>query len=85
MTSELKPCPFCGEPEYISEFEIGHGVYCDRCLSQAASVEAWNRRAPSPAVAQLIDVSKRGVEDCDGMYYFELKKSIAAVDKEMQS
>jgi hypothetical protein len=59
---ELKPCPFCGgEADILTCF-----VMCLRCGSRGAirgeeesrlvdPIEAWNRRAPSPAVQRVVE------------------------------
>lgn len=55
MTSELKPCPFCGGEAglYISPAKYGWKyAFCKKCFSsmddydtEAEAVEAWNTRA----------------------------------------
>lgn len=47
---DLKPCPFCGAEAYRSLWD--ETVLCSAgCRDDATSIDAWNRRAPSPAPA----------------------------------
>jgi len=53
MTSELKPCPFCGH-KYIIDQASGmqaarKRVACGQCGATVVSVKAWNCRAPAAA------------------------------------
>lgn len=46
MTSELKPCPFCGCERIL---KLGDGaVQCSGCDVEAATPDIWNRRAEQP-------------------------------------
>ena len=61
MTSELRPCPFCGYPAHIRTLETAHGstLYSVACPTEGCygflcetyfdlleqAVAAWNRRA----------------------------------------
>jgi len=72
MTSELKPCPFCGSEAQQRSSVIERGDYgdtirynvgCPQCDASAGwddyedvAVSAWNRRAPSEAVGLLREV-----------------------------
>jgi hypothetical protein len=93
VTSEFKACPFCG-----SEANRGyHNVFgtrarcsstgCDACV-QWICIGDWNRRAPSPAVARLVEACKAILPHIkppmivDHMKFLE---ALAAVEKEMQS
>lgn len=61
MSEELKPCPFCGS-ENAAPYAVKscHSVLCVACggegpeaESEAAAIEAWNRRAlPEPPKEQ---------------------------------
>ena len=55
MTDELKPCPFCGEQEFISVRNgmnaVAAWVICNNCGcygptedTKAEAITAWNRR-----------------------------------------
>lgn len=61
MSSELKPCPFCGgvaEHRPKGTFNPPF-VECRRgCGATAFSGEMWNTRAPSPAVKALVEACK---------------------------
>lgn len=51
MTSELKPCPFCGgkaDPEGWSSIDR-KGPACDDCYASADTIERWNTRATPSA------------------------------------
>lgn len=70
MSSELKPCPFCGsEAELVVRYSVDYDqdVYYARCkkcdatidfFSHSAAVEAWNRRAER--TAKVTDTWKIG-------------------------
>jgi len=73
MTSELKPCPFCGSEAQQRSSVIERGDYgdtirynvgCPQCDASAGwddyedvAVSAWNRRAPSEAATPFEVVS----------------------------
>lgn len=55
MQTELKPCPFCGEPPELCEWLKGWSIDClnDNCLvhpdtpifgMRGEAIEAWNKR-----------------------------------------
>lgn len=56
MSSNLKPCPFCGGQAVLEELGWPHHVYCTECGAKVTSckfekdgeleaIEKWNRRA----------------------------------------
>lgn len=57
MNTELKPCPFCGEPEAYVVFPDENELYFVRCgnidcqaegpvdLGESGAIERWNERA----------------------------------------
>lgn len=55
MPEELKPCPFCGEKDFLEETELDGGrttcVWCNHCGSQGPYADnekiakkLWNKR-----------------------------------------
>lgn len=87
MSSELKPCPFCG-----GEAREGvHGVYCQRCYAQSAStrlghdvnVANWNRRAASPAVKALVETANQYLSICDNPTLDAFTEALEAVEREI--
>ena len=93
MTSELKACPApgCGAPALETETD---NTCCshDGCqLSWAWFKKAtWNRRAPSPAVARLVEACQglielqRGVGGPKPEEVRKAQAALAAVEKEIQ-
>ena len=95
MTSELKACPApgCGAPALETETD---NTCCshDGCqLSWAWFKKAtWNRRAPSPAVARLVEACRKVTPYIDPPAWHdkmiqegqEFLEALAAVEKEMQ-
>lgn len=64
MSGTLKDCPFCGQPASLVGWGEGTGyrvhVECNscrnataRCSHDSQAVSMWNRRVPSPEVAEL--------------------------------
>ena len=56
---KLWPCPFCGGEARIIAVDYLCGtehpiLACSGCQAEAVSAEAWNRRTPPPATADLI-------------------------------
>lgn len=51
MSSELKPCPFCGSEAEIETPSVIAAVFCNRCSAAVVSdtakeaINAWNQRA----------------------------------------
>jgi Lar family restriction alleviation protein len=68
MSKTLKPCPFCGNTDVCvyTTRDGEHEVVCagsNGCSSstghspaRARVVDAWNRRAPDPALAEAVAV-----------------------------
>ena len=64
MSSELKPCPFCGSKNV--RFKSGeHGVGCARCKARGSiapneemSLDMWNRRADKVKVVARISLDE---------------------------
>lgn len=56
---ELKPCPFCGFPQEPNGRAIVDANHDDWCplnnIELVASFRNWNRRAPAPNVAQVVE------------------------------
>ena len=58
--ADLKPCPFCGEPvepwNWLVDGCSSHGCACyDMARDGCTTVAKWNRRAPSPAVREVVN------------------------------
>lgn len=100
MTSELKACPFCGN-EALDAVASAR-VYCQGCYAQVKQeiheghdvvVARWNTRAPSPAVARLVEACRNLFdEDCNPpmpntsravALYTDVAAALAAVEKEI--
>jgi ribosomal protein L37AE/L43A len=66
----LAVCPFCGHDDIrrdrTSPNNIGPIVYCDQCGAEALSVDAWNMRTPSAAVAELIEAAAARLKEGAG-------------------
>lgn len=78
MTSELKPCPFCGgkaDPEGWMSIDC-KGPSCDDCGASANSADAWNTRAV-PDVRELVTVGYAYVNDDGGLEYAHSTRSEA--------
>ena len=71
---ELKPCPFCGEKEYLN-VSLKSSLYftkavCNECgaggpnsSSAELAIEAWNKRVTEPTPADDLAASVAGVAD----------------------
>ena len=68
-TSDLLPCPFCGDKASTRHIRDGREVWCRGCGAAGSpkfhgplnippaedrAIAAWNRRAPTPEAAKLI-------------------------------
>ena len=68
-TSDLLPCPFCGDKASTRHIRDGREVWCRGCGAAGSpkfhgplnippaedrAIAAWNRRAPTPEAAALI-------------------------------
>ena len=68
-TSDLLPCPFCGDKASTRHIRDGREVWCRGCGAAGSpkfhgplnippaedrAIAAWNRRAPTPEAATLI-------------------------------
>jgi uncharacterized coiled-coil DUF342 family protein len=60
MTTELKPCPFCGSAAVLVDEDGTYWVRCVACCASAQvssfpdrAVEAWNQRAVDGRIAEL--------------------------------
>jgi hypothetical protein len=85
VTSELKTCPFCAGSAHRSATLVS----CNRCGVYTPASD-WNRRAPSPAVARLVEACRALIElqrGLGGPKPEEVRKAqaaLAAVEREMQ-
>ena len=66
MGGGMRPCPFCGG-EDISAPAVhwgggGRTPRCNACGAEAPSVDRWNRRAPPPATARLLELARFEME-----------------------
>jgi hypothetical protein len=61
---DLKPCLRCGStklPAEVNLLPLGHVLRCQDCAldaggsTRAEACEKWNRRAPSPAVREVVN------------------------------
>jgi Lar family restriction alleviation protein len=82
VTTQLAPCPFCGEQPVIEYTPpnwtgvYGGKVYCDGCLiefdapTREDAIAAWNNRVPAAvpveAIRALAGYVARMVNDDDG-------------------
>lgn len=67
MTTELKPCPFCGGE--AAEPDANRHTWCTEtsCGSDAyLSVEAWNRRALAPHAGDNAEEPEAWIIRCKG-------------------
>lgn len=81
MTDKLKPCPFCGGPAVVSEYNggfasVGCGGLCSfkphafGFPSVDSAIEAWNTRAertcrPTPVYNTIFECDVCGEIDTD--------------------
>jgi hypothetical protein len=60
-TPDLRPCPFCGRPVELGEWNNEAWIGCEDCDVAPSvvraygpdAIKAWNHRAPQPAIAEL--------------------------------
>ena len=96
MTSELKACKTCGLPAEVKPPGIQRGVRCSDETGYCPDsqrfipVDDWNRRAPSAAVARLVEACKGLLPTLDSGDWGNqeetangLREALAAVEKEM--
>lgn len=91
MTTDLKPCPFCGGAPYQGS-EIGEtgeldwfvacgnycGAACQTFDSQDEADQAWNRRAPTDDAMDYVRTLKElTLLRCLVLDYFRVKKYAA--------
>lgn len=91
MTSELKACPFCFHKKPVKKRVCRGGALFVRCYTHDCPAsfafvldEIWNRRAPSPAVARLVDACRTFFTETGPGDIIRLSDALAAVEKEIQ-
>lgn len=67
--SEPKPCPFCGSPAEVTIGPDGEEGSCTNLECRASEhfmpLDQWNRRAPDPRVAALVEATDELLEVAD--------------------